>query len=683
MLKFKSIRNLILICILPLVIFSMVILAVLSYRSSKSIINGELDQKMQYELNSIVKSIQKSLIRNQNIAEALGKTIESSDGTLNRDNCRLLVQNFMKTNDETFGCGIWFEPNKFDPNEKYYGPYAYRDKGNIVYTDDYNKAENDYFKNDWYKVGKNTNKSVLWSPPYIDDVNKVTMVTATVPFYDKDKKFNGVTTADINLSSLQNMIKNIKIGETGKAFLLDSNGNYIAGVDASKITKMKITNDENKNLAYLGNNIIKLQNGNESYFDGKVKNRIYYMKMPEIGWTVALTISENELFEPLKSLMIKIILLIAIIGIVTTLFIIWFSKYIRDNLKDVNIFAEAIAKGDLTQNIEIKTEDELGKMRSYLNKMNNNLKKTITSVSGNVGHVVAVAEELTASSVQTQMAAEQIAVSISELALGSEEQVRSSDEVVATAEEIYKGMKNISNNVQTVTNYSIQTYNKVEQGNEVIVKAVEQMQNINDKILYSSKTVDLLGSKSSEIGNIVSLITSVAEQTNMLALNAAIESARAGEHGKGFAVVAEEVRKLAEQSANSAGKISRLISEIQSEILRAIEAMDDGNSAVKLGTDMVGNVGDYFKGILSEVNGVSVQIQEVSFVVKEITEGTNKLVDVINKITSISKETAAGTQNIAASAEEQDAIMRETLEVAKKLSSAAINLGENISMFKI
>lgn len=680
--KFKSIRSLILICILPLTILSMGVLALMSYENSKNIINDEINQKMQYQLNSMVESTQKILLKHRKVAETLAKTVESSNGILIKDNYNLLVQNFVKTNDETYGCGVWFEPNKFNPNEKYYGPYAYKDKGTVVYTDQYSNSEYDYFKYDWYKAGKESNKAVVWTPPYFDDVNKVTMVTVTAPFYDNNKQFMGVTTADINLGSIQSMVEDVKVGQTGRAFLISSDGDYMASADSSKIMKVKINKDSNSSLASIGDEIVKAQKGNSSYIDGKVKNRIYYTKIPETGWTVALTISENELFAPLKSLMLKTILLISVIIGLITIFVTWFSKYIRDNIKNVNTFAEAIAQGDLRKTIEVKSEDEIGKMGVYLNKMSENLKKTIASVSESSQQVVAVAEELTASSEQTQNAAEQIAVSISELVSGSDQQVNSADEATVAVEEIYKGMEHISQNVQAVTEYSVQTHNKAEQGNEVIIKAIGQMQNISDRVAYSSEIVNLLGDKSNEIGSILSLITNVAQQTNLLALNAAIEAARAGEHGKGFAVVAEEVRKLAEQSANSAGKIGTLINEIQSEILRAVKSMNDGNTAVKLGTDMVGNAGNSFRGILGEINGVSKQMQEVSSVVQEITAGTRVLVESVSKITSISKETAENTQNVAASTEEQSAIMKEALEAAQNLSSMAIKLEENISMFK-
>lgn len=133
-----------------------------------------------------------------------------------------------------------FEPYIYNTNMKYFGPYAYKDNGKPVYTDDYSKDSYNYLQYDWYKIGINTTKNIEWSDVYLDDVTKVTMITTTAPFYDKNKKFLGVTTADINLATIQNMINNVKVGQQGRAFLIDRNGFYIADKDSSKIMKTKI-----------------------------------------------------------------------------------------------------------------------------------------------------------------------------------------------------------------------------------------------------------------------------------------------------------------------------------------------------------------------------------------------------------------------------------------------------------
>jgi methyl-accepting chemotaxis protein len=226
--RLKTIRSKILAFILPLAIIAMLVLSVISYQTSSNIINTEIDAKMNNKLDQTISSIEKSLYAHQRVAESLARTIEVTGMQMTKEQYKTILESYVAINSETFGAGVWFESFKYKPDMKYFGPYVYKDNGKITYTDDYNKPEYDYPHYDWYKNGMNTDKSVVWSDPYFDDVSKITMVTATSPFYDKDRKSLGVTTADIDLSSLQKMIKDIKIGKTGRAFLLDKNGSYIA-----------------------------------------------------------------------------------------------------------------------------------------------------------------------------------------------------------------------------------------------------------------------------------------------------------------------------------------------------------------------------------------------------------------------------------------------------------------------
>lgn len=208
----NTIRAKILIFTLPPVIVALLVLLVISYNTSSNIINTQIDTKMNTQLDQIVSSVEKSLFAHKRIAETLARTVETAGTQMTKEQYVSLLEGYAGINEETLGAGVWFEPFRYNPGMKYFGPYAYKDNGKIVYTDDYSTPEYDYPKYDWYKNGMNTDKSIVWSDPYYDDVSKITMVTAASPFYDKDRKFSGVTTADINLSSLQKMITEIRIG---------------------------------------------------------------------------------------------------------------------------------------------------------------------------------------------------------------------------------------------------------------------------------------------------------------------------------------------------------------------------------------------------------------------------------------------------------------------------------------
>jgi methyl-accepting chemotaxis protein len=681
--KIKSIKTVILISILPVVLISLVIMGVFSNYTSKKLITTEIENRMKHQLQETINLIDKDMQRHAQIAVDLGKFTGASRLLLTKAAITKAQEEVITSNEDTLGVGVWFEPYKYKKEIKFFGPYAYKDGGVTKVTDDYATEEYNYPAQAWYTIGKNVEKNIAWQEPYYDDTLKMTMLTATAPIYDENKNFLGVVTADMSLQTIQDNIKNIKVGQTGKAMLLGKDGTYLAGVSEDLAMKVKATEDKNISIAKLGQDIIQNKEGISYFEDENGKNFAYYKQIPEIGWNVVLSIPEKELYAPINKLLISIIILILIACALVTLAVIIFSGYITKNVKEVNELSHAIAEGDLTQIIKVKSENELGSMGSNLNKMTNNLRELVEKITGSLEQVVATSEELTASSEQTQQSAEQVSIAIQQVAFGSVEQVAITNDTTRIAEEIFTGMEQISNNIQTVTNTSLEAFKRAEKGNDVVSSAIEQMNNISDKVSTSTQAVSILGEKSKEIGSIVSLITSIAGQTNLLALNAAIEAARAGEQGRGFAVVADEVRKLAEQSASAAGNISSLISEIQKEIVNAVKAMDNGTLAVKDGISMVNEAGKSFGEILEDVNYIASQMQDVSAVTEEISAGTHNMLGAIENVAKISTESSGNAENVVAASEEQTALMKEVANAAEDLTNMAVELQSLMSSFKL
>ncbi|CVK18202.1 hypothetical protein SPSPH_005490 [Sporomusa sphaeroides DSM 2875] len=362
---------------------------------------------------------------------------------------------------------------------------------------------------------------------------------------------------------------------------------------------------------------------------------------------------------------------------------IFAARSISRPVNQLAVVAQQVASGDLTQQVRVVSQDEIGQLASAFNTMVIELKTLIKHINANVEQVAASSEELTASSEQSAQAANQIAVSITEVAAGANEQMAATDETSAVIQQMTAGVQQMAASANQVAAQSSQAADKAKNGGEAVDKAVSQMARIEDTVNTSAAVVAKLGERSKEIGQIVDTISGIAGQTNLLALNAAIEAARAGEQGRGFAVVAEEVRKLAEQSQEAAKKIAALIGEIQGDTAKAVVAMNDGTREVKTGAEVVNTAGGAFSEIADLVLQVSAQVRDISAAIQQMAAGSQHIVGAVKKIDELSRKSAGEAQGVSAAAEEQLASMEEIATSSEALAKLAQELQTAVVKFRV
>lgn len=379
------------------------------------------------------------------------------------------------------------------------------------------------------------------------------------------------------------------------------------------------------------------------------------------------------------------IFVVNIIVIVLSMIIAYLvSRSISRPVREVAEAASKIAQGDLSiENIGYKSSDEIGQLAEAFNKMLSNIKTIISQVSASAEQVTASSEELAASAEQSAQAATQVAITIIEVAEGTDRQHQHINTAVMTTEKMTASIQQIATNATMATEMSDKTAEAAQNGRQAIEAAVKQMGTIDKTVGESSEVIAKLGKRSKEIGQIVDTISNIAGQTNLLALNAAIEAARAGEQGRGFAVVAEEVRKLAEQSQDSAKQIANLISEIQGETDKAVTAMTEGNREVSIGINVVNTAGKSFSEISKLISQVSDQSKDISISIQHMVNGSQEVGMYIKKVDEISKEISGQTQTISAATEEQSASMQEVASSSQALTHMAVKLQEVVAKFKV
>ncbi|MEH7388479.1 methyl-accepting chemotaxis protein [Bacillus sp. JJ1521] len=433
-----------------------------------------------------------------------------------------------------------------------------------------------------------------------------------------------------------------------------------------------------------------LRNGKKYYGEANVAGKLYqtaYMPILDksdnpIGMFY-VGAPQSIIEKILKNFLVTFLIVLAVVIVLSTLVVIMFSLKIKKRLKSVSNSLELAGNGDFTAEILDNSGDELGDLSRSYNLMTTNLKNMMNEVIIASEQVASSSEELTASAEQTSKATETITESIQQVASGAEHSTASVQESASSLDEVATQVQSIAENASFISEVSSQATQKAKEGEEFVDKTVKQINSISLSVTESGEVLKSLDKRSKEIGDISGVISEIAEQTNLLALNAAIEAARAGEHGKGFAVVADEVRKLAEQSRQSSSQISKLIFDIQQDMIQSNKSIEQVTYDVKDGLDIVQKTEENFNEILTYMEKLADQINDMAATTEEVTASIQEISSTVTEISHVSNETSMHSQNVAASAEEQLASMEDISASANALSTLAEELQNTVSRFKV
>ncbi len=581
------------------------------------------------------------------------------------------------------GSGLWFEPNVFFEDRRYYGPYAYWDSGKIAFTMDYNTAEYDYHKQDWYTQAipadwnrrQRRDARVYWSAPYQDsEGTNALMITVGGILYGPDGAVAGMSTLDVSMEDLRRVVGDIRVTESSLAFAVDTRYGLIAAYPADNarllkpVSSLPFSMEADRGLMNLGR-------GQSTQFTTQIEGveHLVFYSVTQTGMGLGIAVPAPELFAQANALMqantwttagvIAALLLLA--GVIL---VVLNAMVIRPILA-LSGFSRAVADGNLDASIQGSFHSEFGVLRGAMVSMVASLKEKMHEAEMQAQEARAsaqaaesaraVAEEATRKAESAKRegmhaaaqrlqgvvevvssASTELSAQIDESSRGAEAQSERVAETASAMEEMSASVMEIARNAEATATLSEESRQAAQAGAEQFSVVLRDVGAVNNGFMTVYGSVEELSRKADGIGMIAQTIEDIADQTNLLALNAAIEAARAGDAGRGFAVVADEVRKLAEKTMTATKEVGQSISAIQQAVRETLGGMDKNKGVLAQSMEGMGKAEELLGRIVSFSLKASDQVRAIATAAEQQSSATEEISNSIEDVNRISSETA-------------------------------------------
>ena len=612
---------------------------------------------------------------NQNIADSIGMQVDIyTESVLNMVRLLAISQDFSELED--FEINLIF--NNYSFRNRDFKLFQLINNDGKVKVASNNRKEIDYSTEDWFKRAMAGETLTTQS---FQDGNSVG-VRIVVPLRDKLNTRAGVLSVVLGFDQINKIVKDIKIGETGYAYVVDSNGFVIGHRVASEyvISRFNVTKNPNSiiNKAFISKEPIH-EGVNEQGINVLVATSL----IENNKWKVIVEQEKAEILAlTKKSLGLKV--QIASIFLILAMILSYvFAGVFTKPISKLVISANKIKNGNLNEEIIITSNNEIGMLQAAFNEMAGSINGIIKQILKSTNEVNGFITHLKNNTELTANAATEISKTIEHVATGTSEQMESVEKSAEAVMKMVNNVKEVKESASVIVKSAENATDLAKAGVASIDDIKMTMEQITNVAHNTSRLISDLDLHTKEIDRAGQLITQISEQTNLLALNAAIEAARAGEHGRGFTVVAEEVRKLAEQSRNASGEILQLIKKIQGETSKAVISMEDGIRGVEAGNLVIIKTTNSFNSILDENNKVATSIKGLSQVIQHLSEEVVSIEEALNTVASVSQSTAASAEEVLASVEEQDSSIQYLTSSTDTLSEMVKNLKDIVARFEL